>query len=123
MKTENLTIAEVETLGFNELRKVAVELGMGKTKNPKKAELIEYIKSALTPKKQTVGEVVEDIRVRVRDLAVGSYFSYKQNSKIYQLLDIIGKKVSLHDTEVGDDFEVEVAGWRVFVRDFSEPEK
>ena len=123
METKNLTIAEVETLSFNELRKVAVELGMGKTKNPKKAELIEYIKSALTPKKQTVEEVVDDIRVRVRDLALGSYFSYKQDSKIYQLLDIVGKKVSLHDTEVGDDFEVEVAGWRVFVRDFSEPKK
>ena len=123
MSTKNLTIAEVETLSFNELRKVAVELGMGKTKNPKKAELIEYIKSALTPKKQTVEEVVDDIRVRVRDLALGSYFSYKQDSKIYQLLDIVGKKVSLHDTEVGDDFEVEVAGWRVFVRDFTEPEK
>lgn len=120
METKNLTIAEVETLSFNELRKVAVELGMGKSKNPKKAELIEYIKSALTPK---VEEVIEDLRVRVRELALGSYFSYKQGGKIYQLLDIIGKKVSLHDTEVGDDFEAEVAGWRVFVRDFSEAEK
>lgn len=123
MSTKNLTIAEVETLGFNELRKLAVELGMGKTKNPKKAELIEYIKSALTPKKQTVEEVVDDIRVRVRDLALGSYFSYRENGNVCKLVSIEGTEALIHDCVTNKDVLTATLARRVFVRDFSELEK
>ena len=123
METKNLTIAEVETLSFNELRKVAVELGMGKTKNPKKAELIEYIKSALTPKKQTVEEVINDIRVRVRDLALGSYFSYRENGNICKLVSIEGTEALIHDCVTNKDVLTATLARKVFVRDFSEPEK